>query len=105
MFLVRAFIAVGLWILIPFKTDTLGITFLLPLLRTLPFVLCPLLVIVVRRHVGAGTVVRTPLQSRTSLGALDPVPDLGAPPALSFVFLAILCGILLILAFAFATSL
>ena len=93
MFLVRAFIAVGLRILIPFKTDTLGITFLLPLLLTLPFVLCPLLVIVVRRHVGASTVVRTPLQSRTSLGALDRVPNLGVPPAPFFVFLAILRGI------------
>jgi len=51
------------------------------------------------------TMVRTPLQSRTSLGALDCVPNLGVPPALSFIFLAILCGILLILAFAFATIL
>ena len=107
MFLVCAFTAIGLRFIpfIPFDTDALGIAFLLPLFLTLAFVFCPFLMVMVSRHVRARAVVRTPLQSRTSLGALDRVPDLGVPPALSFVFHAILHGILLILAFAFATGL
>ena len=101
MLLVHAFIAVGLRIFIPFKFDALGIAFLLILLLTLPLVLCPLLVVMVSRHVRACPMVRTPLQSRTRLGALDRVPDFGVPPVLAVVsFLASLVGLLQILAFA-----
>jgi hypothetical protein len=45
--------------------------------------------------------VRTPLQSRTRLGALDCVPDFGVPPVHAILsFLASLVGLLQILAFA-----
>ena len=45
--------------------------------------------------------VRTPLQSRTRLGALDRVADFGVPPVLAILsFLASLAGLLQILAFA-----
>ena len=88
MLLIRAFIAVGFRRLIPFETDALGITSLLVLLLTLPLVLGPLLVVMVGRHVRTGTVVRTPLKSRTSLGALCRVPDLGVPPVLAVLLLS-----------------
>jgi hypothetical protein len=100
MLLIRAFIAVRLRIFIPFKTDALVIAFLLILFLALPLVLCPLLVVMVSRHVRACTMVRTPLQSRTRLVAFDCVPDFGVPPVLAALsFLASLVGLLWILAF------
>jgi hypothetical protein len=71
------------------------------LFLTLPLVLYPLLVVMVSRHVRTCTMVRTPLQSCTRLGALDRVPNFGVPPVLAVVsFLANLVGLLWILAFA-----
>ena len=103
MFLVRAFTAERLRFIpfIPFKTYALGIAILLPLFLTLAFVFCPFLMVMVSRHVRARAVVRTPLQSRTRLRALDCVPNFGVPPVLAFfAFLSSLLGILRILAFA-----